>query len=247
MKIFTSIYLNHINGNDYIRQCISSWKALSEEIYSFNIEEEYVDIEGVEVVRVDRDTDSNYKDSGKPLLYISNLMKKIREINTNNDVCVFLNSDLILEESKVESLRRFIDKIKVETFICGIHRWDLKAEEEDSFFMDGIDCFIFKNCFCDIVPEKEFVIGRQWWDWWLLELAIRNKYIYYHITDKIFLHKEHPYQHSLEDWIFYGEVFNEKINRENIFKYAMGYDKRLFRSKRSINIKNINERDSQYS
>lgn len=246
MKIFTSIYFNHINGREYIEKCIESWKLISNKIYSFNIIEEIKEVTGgvteeVNFIEVNKEKDTNFLISGKPLIEIYKIFNRIKEINVDNEPCIFLNSDIYFNENKIKDLKKFISEIEEPNFLCGLHRFDYVENESEEKIMlpTGIDCFIFNNNFIPLIENKGFTIGKPWFDWYIPLRGIDSGFKYYHITDDIIIHKKHVYQHSEEDWLNYAKIFDPELNESNIHNRCRFYIKKFFNNNTSENVTNI--------
>lgn len=102
----------------------------------------------------------------------------------------------------------------------GVRRNYIKEWWKNSCESLGVDAFVFDSKTGAELPNEDFVIGRPWWDYWLLNY-FKDKPQQW-ITD-LFFHKQHEQKWSDEDWNSYGEAFaklyGKKLDRSGVAEF----------------------------
>lgn len=157
------------------------------------------------------------------------------QIHAHGDVLVYVNSDIILDQSLVSSL----EKVKLDRFLVIGRRWNLRIkkrlvfdkkwdEKRDEilnkhgklFRQDGLDYFAYpKGIVWCLLP---FALGRTLWDNYI---PFRAKQIGAKVIDAtdsiIAIHQEHDYSHA-------GGPDNVLRGQERKTNLSLVFDRRCF-------------------
>ncbi len=174
--------------------------------------------------------------------YLNDMFKKAQQIATYNTLC-YVNADIIFLPQSI-TVVNFIQK-QFKNFLIVGKRWHLKIDELIDFnnhYWDtllrqyvikngkitqgtAIDYFVFDKELYNVMPP--LLIGRTWWDTWLLARAILKTPYVFDATDAIFaIHQDHSYKHYKEGFtgVYKGEeaYHNKKIVKANLLQETLG-------------------------
>jgi hypothetical protein len=146
--------------------------------------------------------------AGTPV--IGQIFKQMQGL-TNNDILVYLNTDIILVRGFIESINYVADQF--DNFLVVGSRYNLDVDYEIDYTGGwqneyerlalnygkphpgtGVDYFAFrKGMFMDM---PNFALGRGFWDTWLIGKAIKDNIPVFDSTKTIFvIHQNHTYAH----------------------------------------------------
>lgn len=160
--------------------------------------------------------------------YINELFLQAQE-TAHFDVLCYLNADIILLNS-LESIILQTKKLFTQFFLVA-RRWDLdlgnkplnfkvdwrgslkhKLQERGKLRHSGaIDCFVFTRNFFSRANFPPFLLGRYYWDGWLLDQALQRKIPIVDISAITIIHQTHP---SIKNIV----TSKQKINDYGDFK-----------------------------
>jgi hypothetical protein len=146
-------------------------------------------------------------DYGTPL--IDDVFKKAQDCANNNLLC-YVNSDIIFLDDFIESVAKIN---QLNHFLMVGQRWDIIFNEEIIFEKgwekklkkmihdsgtlhqsSGIDYFIFRKGEINNIPP--FVVGRPYWDQWMIGNALIKQFQVIDATNSITaIHQNHDYKH----------------------------------------------------
>lgn len=75
----------------------------------------------------------------------------------------------------------------------------------------GIDAFSFTPGLAESLPDVPFLIGKPWWDFWLLNHFRGTPTSW--ITEPLFFHRTHDVRWSESDWNRYADLFASVVGR----------------------------------
>jgi len=174
------------------------------------------------------------KTDEKNIPIVGDIFMSASRISKYNILC-FINSDIILLEDFGEKIKKILRKIynNFSKFIISGFRIDVDVNKEIDFVKDqnyllnllnsgkineGNDYFVFlKNTFAYF---PDFLIGRFFYDNWILYYANKNKIPFIDVTDFIkILHQNHGYEFDMSKEYIYDKAIKNKDIRRN-FKLA---------------------------
>lgn len=169
---------------------------------------------------------------GTPLL---NSVFEQAQYHAAGNVLVYVNSDVILDQSLISSL----EKVKFKKFLLIGRRWNLDIRKQLNFDngwegkrdkllrkygklfrQDGLDYFVFpKETTWNFPP---FAIGRSLWDNWIPFRAKQIKAKVIDATDSVIaIHQKHNYSHAGG----LRKILNGPERRKNM---SLAQDRRCF-------------------
>jgi len=214
---------------------LRSWIALEheKEIYVFNRDDSVKDMcKNIDVKLVE-----DYESSPHSDIPTWRAMRNFaHSISTDDDIIIWVNSDVMFDESLIETIRQVLQN-KIENFVLVGQKYDWSNFYKlDNEFKIGslsplvkhgeyaIDYFIFKKNLFENVPG--FFIARQKFDNYLLSKAI-NEYFTIDCTNTLLcVHHRHDYgpeinlpfhrAHSTHEWQ------NEQKTNDSLMSGQMG-------------------------
>ncbi|MBF93368.1 MAG: hypothetical protein CMB78_06300 [Euryarchaeota archaeon] len=206
IRVFTTFAGFDYENNIIQRNAFDSWKRLNLDVYVFSVDEKVRDIcekENFTFVNEFLKTEEN----DLPILksMISIMASKI----DNEDIMVYLNSDIILDDGFINSLD-FISNSTEKQFLAVSQRFDWqwdKVSRVDANNIDfekiqsegklhlpgGLDCFAFTKYFYDVSEIPNFIVPRGRFDHWLMGKALSSDLPVFDFTDVYTLiHQDNP-------------------------------------------------------
>jgi hypothetical protein len=211
LTLFTSC--KPFQGEDAIaqRNAITSWKMLRPEPEIFILGDDFGAREFAEEIEVQFFPKVKRNESGKP--FVDDLFN-IAQRAATNDICCYVNSDIILLSDFISGVQKVASKKKDFLLIGKRHDLDVKEtmtfetgwehdirnrvlSEGRPYHLPGMDYFVFrKGQWGSIFP---FVLGNIRWDNWIVYEARRNKITTVDATDAIMvIHQNHKLKHAEE-------------------------------------------------
>ncbi len=228
---------------------ITSWTKLSSDLEIILFGNENGVSEICKNLGLKHISDIKRNELGTP--YIDNIFKTAIE-QAKYDILCYVNSDIIFLDGLIETVNFVIDNF--DCFLIVGRRWNVDIYEFINFSKEGwknelkhfvttkgqlpaegtaIEYFIFNRNLYKHIPD--FLIGRGWWDCYLVGLAVLKTLYVFDATNTIFtIHQNHSYKHHKEGhygvWKGKEAQYNRKIIRRNAFCYKLGNIKQaLFR------------------
>jgi hypothetical protein len=147
---------------------------------------------------------------GTPI--ISDVFQKAQNLASNENLC-YVNSDIIFLNDFIESA---LITIQFDRFLMIGQRWDINFNEKILFEKgwensikkivnttgtlhppSGMDYFLFRKG--DIANIPSFIVGRPYWDQWMIGNALKNQFRVIDATSCIMaIHQNHDYNHVIE-------------------------------------------------
>jgi hypothetical protein len=196
------------HGHVGVIQCnaIRSWTKLvpRPEIFLFGEEEGTAQI--AEELRIGQLRDIQRNEFGTPLL--NDLLRRAKEV-TSTPLLGYINSDIILLQEFQEAVATI--HTRMPRFLGVTHRWEIDLRSELDFEQQprlvlsmlprgasghhtAIDAFVFNRDMYNDVPP--LVIGRAWFDQWLIKDARHRKIPVVDLTRVArAIHQQHEYGH----------------------------------------------------
>jgi hypothetical protein len=233
VNIITTI--NPYGNHNVQKKALDSW--FNYNVYSVNtadeielIKDKYLNINFIE-------TTNTYNEGSKKLIKLDSILDVSSELDLN--YIAIINSDIILSD-KVKKIfdKKYNDGLLIAT------RWELDNNIEYTYpFIHGYDFFLFPRKYISLFKNKNYVIGRPWWDYWIPLIAIKANIPVYHIKNKFIFHRTHETNYDHDSWLQFGEylyndimikLMNNPINN-NVYDFCSGV--KLFIESNQINIK----------
>lgn len=142
--------------------------------------------------------------------YLDEVFDAAKKYATNNLLC-YVNADIIFTEKIEQAVHRILENKKIikNNFLLVGSRWDFDVDENAEFdesfaYRNGLlhpprgsDFFIFPTHLNIDMPP--FVVGRPYWDNWLIYFFRKNKIPIIDITQyALVFHQNHSYVHVKE-------------------------------------------------
>ena len=167
------------------RNALESWKRLHSDVEVILFGDEAGVAEVCEQLGLRHEPHVERHESG--MKYLNHMFKKAQGIARHNYLC-YSNCDIVLMDDFIEACRRAVEWR--HTFLLTSQRWDTDVREPIKFDLSDwqeilkrhakatgrlqtphfIDYFVFANGLYDDVPP--LVVGRSYWDWWLVWKAL---------------------------------------------------------------------------
>ena len=218
MIVVTSISPSHKNFLNQ-KKAVNSWIKLGLTVSSFNIKEEIVELEEkfkeVKFKEVSL-LETSYKTFKRPCVLISTLIEKGFEID---DKVIFVNSDIEVDYN-LKAFKKIEEKSEEGLVFISRHNYTdyFRNSKRERW---GIDCFIFKKEYKDLLPKNDILsMGQCYWDYWVPFHFMKNKLTKpnRHVIDRL------PVITALAMKNYFMNL-SEKINSE-LFSYLRGQAKK---------------------
>lgn len=233
VSIFTTI--NPYGDHSIQLNALKSWGNYN--VYSVNTIEEINILKDIYPNVVFLETTNIYNENSKKLIKLDSILEKASQVDTN--LVAIINSDIILSDkvSKIYN-KKYIDGLLIAT------RWELDKNNIEPYpFIHGYDFFLFPKTHISLFKNKNYVIGRPWWDYWIPLIALKASIPVYHVKNKFIFHQTHQTNYDHESWVEFGEylyndimikLMNNPINN-TIYDFCSGV--KLYIETNQINVK----------
>lgn len=191
------------------KKAISSWLEFNNHPVSFNHPSEieilkkiFKDILFVPIIN------TAYKKYKKHLIYIDSFLNWLSY--RPEQTFAIVNSDIIFNGTS--STMELIEDHSKDSFIWA-HRYDFNKDMIDSkLYYNGMDAFFLnKECLSQYKKSK-FILGKPYWDWWIVYVPMLNGHQIYKIMQEFAYHRSHLQQWGAKELQQYSLFFLKYFN-----------------------------------
>ncbi|MDR9402910.1 MAG: tetratricopeptide repeat protein, partial [Halothece sp. Uz-M2-17] len=205
--LITSIPPSKMKESKRILDC---WQELGVSVLTINnkyeAEKLRLTFKEEEIIVADEDLEREY---GRPLIKISEAIKKITQFAPENSVCGIVNADVFpnkyfqwfhLFETMSEDELHLFKRTNYSTY-----NLSSEVDLEPNVYKYGFDLYLFKNQYSitqimDEVSASDWAFGIPWWDYWFpIHCFAKGYQIKTHETCTIF-HRTHPDNFDQQTW-----------------------------------------------
>lgn len=209
ISAYTSLSPRHVNG-DIQLEAAKSWNEYKMKVFSLNCKEEMYLKKSypywVDFIPTNRTTKNLFN---KPCVMINAMMDHFLE-STDSQVCLLINSDIILQPTE-ELLLKIKSASEVGLVISS--RNDYKREfTQSKKYVSGFDVFFINRKWAHLLPQGMYSMGQTWWDYWIPYLFIKNNIPVFNVVENFAYHKDHSKQYNESDWHKMTQYFKFENN-----------------------------------
>lgn len=180
--------------------------------------------------------------------YLDYIFKEVLKVASNNILC-YVNADIIFLPEFIDVVKFIKDRIK--KFLVVGKRWDVEIKElidysDPDWYVKlkqfainngkyaaarWLDYFVYTRDLYRNIPP--FLVGRTWWDTYLMSNALVRTLNVFDATEVIFaIHQNHSYKHhrQLGYGVYKGEEaqYNRRLAKNTYLSSSLGNARRAF-------------------